>query len=201
MTDDELVHRLLAGDSRAFRHFMDQHSHRLAAFIARRCADRNQVEDLTQATLLRAIRAMAQFRAEASLHTWLCQIASSEMIDQGRRGQRRLATVSLNQERVGEVVANMPDPQGSPGGLPEAMLDEPVLDTLRRLPPNYARALEWKYGDDASVAEIGRMLGVSDDAAQSLLARARRAFREHWQQLGHWSAGGGDRHDVPGSRR
>jgi RNA polymerase sigma-70 factor (ECF subfamily) len=123
------------------------------------------------------------------------------MIDQVRRGQRRLATVSLNQERVGVAVANMPDPQGSPGGLPEAMADEPVLDTLRRLPPNYARALEWKYGDDASVAEIGRMLGVSDDAAQSLLARARRSFREHWKQLGHWSYGGGRPHNAPGSRR
>jgi DNA-directed RNA polymerase specialized sigma24 family protein len=46
--------------------------------------------------------------------------------------------------------------------------------------------LEWKYGDEASVEEIGRLLGIGATAAQSLLARARSAFRETWEQRPHW---------------
>jgi DNA-directed RNA polymerase specialized sigma24 family protein len=41
-------------------------------------------------------------------------------------------------------------------------------------------ALEAKYGDGLSVEEIAAMLGVTTIAAQSLLARAREAFRDLW---------------------
>jgi RNA polymerase sigma-70 factor (ECF subfamily) len=50
------------------------------------------------------------------------------------------------------------------------------------LPARYARALEWKYGDGFSVDEIARMLGLTTIAAQSLLARARVAFKQSWPQ-------------------
>jgi len=40
--------------------------------------------------------------------------------------------------------------------------------------------LEWKYGDGFSVEEIAGMLGLTTIAAQSLLARARKEFKEHW---------------------
>ena len=52
--------------------------------------------------------------------------------------------------------------------------------TLNGLPERYARALEWKYGDGFSVQEIARMLGLTTIAAQSLLARAREAFKQGW---------------------
>jgi DNA-directed RNA polymerase specialized sigma24 family protein len=40
--------------------------------------------------------------------------------------------------------------------------------------------LEWKYGDGFSVAEIAGMLGLTPTAAQSLLARARKEFKDLW---------------------
>jgi RNA polymerase sigma-70 factor (ECF subfamily) len=187
--DQELARRLLAGDERAFRRFMDQYAQRLAAFVTRRCSDPDAVEDLVQNTLIRAVRALDRYRAEASLFTWLCQIACSEIHDQQRRTRRRVVTVSLHSSGVSGVVDALPDPEGCPGGLPEALHDEPVLDTLRRLPLRYARVLEWKYGDDASVEEIGRLLGVGATAAQSLLARARTAFRAAWESRESWRRG------------
>jgi RNA polymerase sigma-70 factor (ECF subfamily) len=57
-----------------------------------------------------------------------------------------------------------------------------IATTLNGLPERYARALEWKYGDGFTVQEIGRMLGLSTIAAQSLLARAREAFKECWHR-------------------
>ena len=49
---------------------------------------------------------------------------------------------------------------------------------LDRLPSRYGDVLEWKYIEGRSVEEIGVLLGVGQAAAQSLLARARVAFRE-----------------------
>ena len=49
---------------------------------------------------------------------------------------------------------------------------------LDRLPGRYGDALEWKYIEGLSVAEIGQRLGIPTKAAESLLARARASFRE-----------------------
>jgi RNA polymerase sigma factor (sigma-70 family) len=75
-------------------------------------------------------------------------------------------------------------PIGAPSDLePNRQLEQAdhsaaVTRAMRRLPERYARILEWKYGDDLPVQEISRMLGVTAVAAQSLLARAREAFRD-----------------------
>ncbi len=52
-----------------------------------------------------------------------------------------------------------------------------VQSVLDRLPSRYGDVLEWKYIEGRSVEEIGELLGVGHIAAQSLLARARTAFR------------------------
>jgi RNA polymerase sigma-70 factor (ECF subfamily) len=51
------------------------------------------------------------------------------------------------------------------------------------LPPRYGDALEWKYIEGYSAEEIARRLNVGVDAANSLLARAKRAFREVYGAL------------------
>ena len=53
-----------------------------------------------------------------------------------------------------------------------------VQAVLDRLPNRYARALELKYVEGLSSLEIAKRLGIGDAATQSLLARARQAFRE-----------------------
>jgi DNA-directed RNA polymerase specialized sigma24 family protein len=58
-----------------------------------------------------------------------------------------------------------------------------VRVVLDRLPAAYGDALEWKYMEGSSVEEIGRRLGIGTIAAQSLLARARTAFREALEQV------------------
>ena len=53
-----------------------------------------------------------------------------------------------------------------------------VQRVLDHLPPRYATVLEWKYVDELSVQEIASRLGLGLKAAESLLTRARRAFRD-----------------------
>jgi DNA-directed RNA polymerase specialized sigma24 family protein len=52
-----------------------------------------------------------------------------------------------------------------------------VQATLDTLPERYGQALEWKYVDGLAVAEIAARLGTGEKAAESLLSRAREAFR------------------------
>ena len=192
--DVMLVRAMICGDRAALRQFTDQYLQRLAAFVQRRVGTTPvAVEDVVQNSAIRALRGLPQYRGEAALFTWLCQIATSELADQRRRLSRQVPTVSLeSDERAARVVNAMPTPPDCPGGLPEPEQDSAVAAALGRIPPRYARVLEWKYGDEASVEEIARLIGQTPTAAQSLLARARSAFREAWNAVGGSTRSGAD---------
>ena len=54
---------------------------------------------------------------------------------------------------------------------------------LDRLPAKYGNVLEWKYVEGYSVKEIAARLDIGTEAAQSLLARAKRAFADVYSSL------------------
>jgi RNA polymerase sigma factor (sigma-70 family) len=75
-------------------------------------------------------------------------------------------------ESIG-AAAEAPD-----AGLARADTGRIVQLVLDHLPPRYSRALEWKYLEDLSVDDIAIRLQCSPKAAESLLTRARDAFRD-----------------------
>ena len=184
--DLQLVARMLDGDQRAFDAFFGASAQRLAAFAARRSGlDGASLEDVVQNSLIKAVRHLASYRGEAALFTWLCEICRHELADVSRKSSRQPMHVSLLEPGVLAAVSELQ----APGHLePAARLESSqhraaVLGVLDALPRSYAQALEAKYADGLSVAEIAQLLGLSTIATQSLLARARQAFREHWNKV------------------
>ena len=68
--------------------------------------------------------------------------------------------------------------EGPEDALEHAEVARRVHTVLDRLPGRYSDALEWKYVDGLSVQEIAERLRVTPKAAESLLSRAREAFRD-----------------------
>lgn len=183
-----LVRRLLAGDERAFRQFFNDHHARLYRFVATRIADeRAAAEEVVQATMTKALRQIAGWRGEAQLFTWLCAIARREIADWfRRRGRERQHLVLIEDD---------PDVRAAIDSLPMAADGEPeaqftryekmrlVQVALDQLPAHYGDALEMKYIEGFSTREIADRLAIGREAAQSLLARARRAFAPVYRSL------------------
>ena len=184
--DRKLVARMRAGDQRAFDAFFDAHARRLAAFAARRCGlDAADIEDVVQNSLIKAVRSLASFRGEAAVFTWLCEICRHELADLHRKAARRPVHDSLDAipfVRDAVLQLQTPSDQEPSAALEASARNGAVASALNGLPERYARALELKYGDALSVQEIGQLLGLTTIAAQSLLARARDAFRQRWSQ-------------------
>jgi RNA polymerase sigma-70 factor (ECF subfamily) len=186
-SDRMLVERMRAGDQRAFDEFFNVSARRLVAFIARRSAlDSASLEDIVQCALIKAVRNLASYRGEAALFTWLTEICRHELADVHRKAARRPAHVSLDETATTQdVVAQLraPEHQEPVAELDAATQRVAVMQILNSLPEHYARALEAKYGDGLSVEDIARQLKLTVIAAQSLLARARKAFRERWREI------------------
>ena len=76
-----------------------------------------------------------------------------------------------------------------------------VRRVINSLPGHYARILELRFGDELSGREIARTLQMSEDAAESLLARARQAFKSAWTAMRHRAALRRERCVVSATRR
>lgn len=139
-------------------------------------------KEVVQSTLAKAVRRLASYRGEAALFSWLCQICRHQIVDYLRVHRRYAEAVVLIDDNpelraaLESVEAPLADePLHSYGASEARRLVQSVLD---RLPARYGDVLAWKYLEDRSVAEIGDLLGIGHTAAQSVLARARIAFRD-----------------------
>lgn len=184
MSDLDLARRVLAGDESAFDEFFAVYFPRLYRFARHRLgANDDSAEDVVQATLIKALDKLHTYRGEAPLFTWLCTFCRREISAWYQRA-RRNAEVSLDDERGGagpllDTIA-LPPLDDPAQALDRRELSQLVHATLDLLPGNYSDALEWKYIDGLSVVEIAERLRLSYKAAESLLTRARQAFREQY---------------------
>jgi RNA polymerase sigma-70 factor, ECF subfamily len=186
-TDREMVNSMIAGDEAAFGRFFRDYMPRVFRFVLPRLGGSVQdTEEVCQEVLGRAMRNIATWRGEASLLTWMLQIARNEITDHWRRKARR-ASVEIFAEDDPLVAATLESIQDD-SSRPDRVVDRADLinvvhAALDRLPAHYGNALEWKYVDGLSVAEIGERLTLNPIATQSVLARARIAFREAFTAL------------------
>lgn len=185
--DKLLARRLARGDARAFDRFFDEHFPRLYRFTAARIGhDDAAVKDVVQRTLCRGIEKLGSYRGEAALYTWLCTICRREISDHLRRRSRIEAReVPFDDSGIRAVLEALETgPASDPvRGAERAQLSALIAAILDHLPARQGNALEWKYVEGLSVREIAARLRVTETAAQSLLARARRAFRDGFDEL------------------
>jgi RNA polymerase sigma-70 factor (ECF subfamily) len=185
--DRRLAKRIAAGDVEVFDAFFKEYFPRLFRFtLTRTNGDADLAEEIVQGTMCKVVRNMGSFRGEASLFTWLCQICRNELVSKYRsRGMDNWDTVPYEdvpeiRAALESIVMNSQEPEKLGASKEIARF---VRVTLAYLPSRYSLALEMKYIQGFSVAEIASELDVSYEAAESVLSRARAAFKQGFQSL------------------
>lgn len=155
----------------------EQHVYDVHAFFGYNRLRREDVEDLTQATFERALRAWHRFDPRrASAKTWLMSIARNLLIDHHRRGAGR-EHVTLDEELEPTI-----EPLLGGGDL------DPRLDTaLGRLSQREREVIALRFGADLTGPEIAEMLHISLANVQQIASRALRRLRVELEQDGECS--------------
>jgi RNA polymerase sigma-70 factor (ECF subfamily) len=118
------------------------------------------------------------------LFTWLCQICRHEISDwYARYARKQEPLVSLDDDPSVMAALESFGLEVQDNLVNQLALADMVQITLDYLPDNYGKALELKYLQGLSVKEIAKRLGIGRLAAQSMLARARTAFRKGFNDL------------------
>lgn len=159
----------LVADEAAFREWYDLVLPRVYRFLLARCAgDVALAEELTQETFVEAVRRRHQYDGRADVVTWLCAIGRNKLVDHhrrlGRERRRRLRLVS-GWTDVDDDPARGSDERAA------------IQEALEQLTGEQRLVLVLRHLDELPVNEIARLIGRSYRATDSLLFRARDAFR------------------------
>lgn len=174
--DLALVRQVIDGSPAALTTLYERYADALFAFIYHRLdAPRTDVEEIWQETWLAALHAIGSYRGQSQLFTWLCSLARHKIADCCRKRGRQVQVLTDDSLEIVEAI------QGS-DPLPEEVLARRdvrsrVVQTLMALPDEYRLALVARYADGCSVDQVAQQLGKSYKAAESLLSRAKAAFR------------------------
>src|SRR5262245_17862544 len=192
-SEGRLVERLVAGEQAAFDEFFSIYFPRLYRFVLSRLRrDPALAEEIVQSALCKVVTRFGAFRGESTLFSWLCTFCRHEIGAHLRRARRhgRAAEQSLEDPGSESLVGTLADSRPDATVLIESVeLAERVHATLDALPGRYGDVLEWKYLQGLSVNEIAERLRLGPKAAESLLTRARQAFREAFDERGTPVAG------------
>jgi RNA polymerase sigma-70 factor (ECF subfamily) len=163
----------------AFRALVDRHLPGVLSIARRMLHDAAEAEDVAQEVLLRLWRGAASLDlGPAGVRPWLRRVVSNLCIDRIRAGQRIETSDEVPEEET---------PAGQLRTLVDRELSKRVEAVLKQLPERQRLALTLFHYEGLSQLEVAQTMGISDEAVESLLARARRTLkaklREEWRQL------------------
>jgi RNA polymerase sigma-70 factor (ECF subfamily) len=185
--DRSLAARVAAGDQGAFDEFFKEYFPRLFRFTLTRVDNSEELaEEIVQRTMCIVVRKMGSFRGEALLFTWLCQICRNETsaVFRDRKLELREDVSIEDHPAVQAALESIAADDGRPESAQRRdEIANFVRVTLEHLPVNYASALEMKYVQGCSVRDIASYLSIGEKAAESILSRARLAFRERFRAI------------------
>ena len=175
--DRELVERCQAGDEGAFAELYDRYHRRLHRFCLRRLHSDDDAEEAVQEAFTRAWRALPRFGGDRRFYPWLSVIAGNVCTDTLRRRSRVVPmdqmprqAVELDGEEVDEQLLRQVD---------LAMATE----AFAHLSDRHQRVLRLRESTEWSAQRIAEFEGVAVPAVDTLLWRARQAFKREFATL------------------
>lgn len=167
----ECVQKTQGGDPEAFNPLVAHYAPRIRAYLQRMLRNREEAEDLTQETFLKAFRALDRFDANRPFKRWLYTIATNTGLNALRGQKSRGTQVELDPE----FSTFRP---GSDGAAGQSAAEEQLERALATLPPRAVQLIRLHYHEGFSLQEAGGVLGMSEGAAKAALCRARQELRK-----------------------
>jgi RNA polymerase sigma-70 factor (ECF subfamily) len=183
LSDADIAHRIAAGDRDAFRLLMRRHNQTLYRTARSILKDDAEAEDAVQEAYLLAYRAMAGFRGDAKLSTWLVRIVANEAIGRLRKRIRRAEVIPLNEPAEQDAVSAGLAPDDAWSAQPERVASR--METRRmlearidRLPDAFRAVFVLRAVEELTVEETAAALEIPQATVRTRFFRARSLLRE-----------------------
>jgi RNA polymerase sigma-70 factor (ECF subfamily) len=182
--DVRLMIQVRADIAGAFETLVERYQNRLVGIMFHLVGNREEAEDLCQEVFLRVYKARKGYRPRAKFSTWLFTIANNLALNhlrsKGRNPSVPLGGTATNSQAVAAIAQQLTGREGTPSSqMRQAELADIVQAALSVLTEDQKLAVLLNKFEEMSYAEIADVMGRSQAAVKSLLARARNQLREH----------------------
>jgi RNA polymerase sigma-70 factor (ECF subfamily) len=171
-----LVHRAMAHEAGAFRAIIKTHNQRLYRIARGVVRNDSEAEDIVQEAYVRAFAALATFRGDASLATWLSRIVINEALGRLRKKRR---TVAMPASKEAQIIQFPLNPNDDPE---RTMAQRQILRLVERatdnLPDVYRTVFIARVIEGLNIEETADLLGVRPETVKTRLHRARALVRK-----------------------
>lgn len=172
---EKIVKEVLEGRKGAATAFYKAFSPKLRRYLVLKLPE-GESEEILQDTFLSAFDSLPLYRGESSVATWLISIARHEVADFYRKKFVRVAI-----EKTSPLFENLVSEMNSPEFvMRKEKIEKRFFGTYRSLSKQYQDVLSYRYELSMSVKEIAERMDLPFKATESLLYRARLAFREDY---------------------
>lgn len=187
-TDEEVIARVLAGDSELYAILVRRHTSRLFRAVWTILANSADVEDVVQDAFVSAYKNLGQFEGRAKFSTWLTRIAVHRALEvmQGRREQS-LDAGEQDYSAILRCHGRSPEQQTT---VHEA--NNLLRQAIEQLPKIYRDVVVMRCLEETDTAETASHLRISESNVKVRLHRACAMMRRHLEGvLGREASTGG----------
>jgi RNA polymerase sigma-70 factor (ECF subfamily) len=183
ITDTNLAAMVAAGDEDAFHLLMRRHNQKMYRTARSILRDDAEAEDAVQVAYLQAYMAIAKFRDEAQLATWLVRIVVNVAIAHARRHNREAKVIFLDNGATNEYASEEGNMDTSPAAQPEqqvlrAELRRILESRISALPDVFRTVFILRAVEEMSVDEVALCLDIPAATVRTRFFRARSLLRE-----------------------
>ena len=178
LSDEEVVVRVLAGETGMFEVVMRRHNQRLYSVARAILRNDGEAEDVMQDAYVRAYEHLNQFAGRAKFSTWLTRIAVHEALARQRRGNRYQELEPMS-EREGDPMDRFasltPNPEQQASNSEIRRLLEEAVDNL---PDSYRTVFMLRDIEEMSTTDAADVLEITEENVKVRLHRARALLRK-----------------------
>lgn len=178
LSDEEVVLRVLAGETALFEIVMRRHNQRLYRVARAILRNDGEAEDVMQDAYVRAYEHLDQFAGRAKFSTWLTRIAVHEALARQRRGNRYEELEPMS-EREGDPMDRFasltPNPEQQTSNLELRRLLE---EAVEKLPDPYRTVFMLRDVEEMSTTDAAYALEITEENVKVRLHRARALLRK-----------------------
>ena len=179
LTDEEIVARVLEGETELYEMIMRRHNQRLYRAARAIVRSESEAEDVMQDAYVRAYTHLKQFAGKAKFSTWLTRIAVHEALARVRH-RRRYEEVDPMHETNEDRMDRLPSAQSSPEEqLGTRELGDILEKAIEALPPSFREVFVLRAVEEMNTAEVAECLDLSEENVKVRLHRARALLKEH----------------------
>jgi RNA polymerase sigma-70 factor (ECF subfamily) len=188
-TDEEVVARVLGGETALFEIIMRRYNQRLYRVARSILRNDEEAEDVAQDAYVRAYQHLRQFAGRAKFSTWLTRIAVHEALSRLSRRTRFEAIdalAELQADKMKELQSTAPNPEQQASTIEAGSLLE---QTILALPESYRAVLMMRDIEGMNTAETAECLDITEENVKVRLHRARALIRrELYSRVGATSS-------------